>query len=171
MTLGDVLAAVSIIVTTGFAVLWAMILSALLFPKRTTAVASDIESHPWKCVLAGTFFGVPLVLIGLVLFQIPNPLARILGVFVFLVVLLLAAAGSGGLARLVGQRISSHSKLTSPFASISLGSFLIAGSAILPLVGWFLIAPLFTLCALGAGVRGSMSHKKESSQIQVSEVS
>jgi hypothetical protein len=171
MTLGDVLAAVALVVTTGFAVFCAMVLSALLFPSRTTRAAREIEFHPWKCVLMGAFLGLPWALIGLIVFQVPSPVFRVIGGLIVISVLVLAAAGSGGLAKLVAQRVAQSSKLDTTLTSVSVGSFLIVGAALLPVIGWLFLAPVFTLCALGAGFRTAFGGKKQTSAVQVSEAS
>lgn len=171
MTLGDVLAAVALVVTTGFAVFCAMTLSALLFPNRSTRAAREIEFHPWKCILVGAFLGLPWAWIGLVVFQVPSPVFRVIGALIVMSVLIIAAAGSGGLAKLVSQRVASASKLETPLASVSVGSVLVVGASLLPVVGWLILAPLFTLCALGAGFRTAFRSSKQSTQVQVSEAS
>lgn len=149
LTLGDVLAVVSTLFLSAFAATCTMVVSALLFPRRTSRAARDIEAHPWKCALAGAFFGLPLALIGLALFSIQSPALRVCGIFVLLAVMLFAAAGSGGLARLIGERISPQA----PLQSILFGSFLVTGAVLLPFAGWLLLGPLCLLCSLGAGVR------------------
>ncbi|MBS1723922.1 MAG: hypothetical protein JSS66_13325 [Armatimonadetes bacterium] len=153
MLIGDVLAVLSLVVTTGIALLCAMVLSALLFPERTTRAARQIESHPWKCVMSGLVVMVPVLLLCLALFQVPNPLARTAAVIVSLVVVLVAAAGSGGLARLVGQRIKRGHIDDQSLPEVAMGSALVIGTSLLPLAGWFLLAPLMLVCSFGAGVR------------------
>ena len=166
MTLGDVLAAVAIVFSTAFALFCCMVLSALLFPVRTARAATDLVQHPWKCGTTGLFVGLPVVLFGLVLFNVAHPVARIAGLFVVTAALVLVAAGSGGLARLVGARVSQDSNLDSSIVQVSSGAFLVVGSTLLPLVGWLFLGPLFTICALGAGVRSM----KEPSKITITTV-
>ena len=168
LTLGDVLAAIAIFVSTCAATLCAMVLSSLLFPIRTARAAIDIETHPWRCALAGLFAGLPLSLVGLILFQVPNPLVRLLGILVMLLVLMLAAAGSGGLAQLAGKRLAAVSESGGTLASTTLGGVLVIGTASLPLAGWFLLAPMMLLCTLGAGVRACRP-KNSPAQVVVAE--
>jgi hypothetical protein len=160
LTLGDVLAAIAILLTTSLAALSAMVLSSLLFPDRTARAATEIERHPWKCAMAGFFAGLPLVLIGLVLFQVPHPVVRVLGLLVMLLVLMLAAAGSGGLAQLAGKRILTASADRTQLSAITLGGVLVVGVASLPLAGWLILAPMLLLCSLGAGVRAFRPAKR-----------
>lgn len=152
MLLGDVLAVVSFVALTALALLCAMALSALLFPVRTSRAAKEIESHPWKCALVGLFLGAPIVTVGLVLYQVAHPLVRLLGVFVSLVLVLVAAAGSGGFARLVGDRLRARGGLSEAGGIIG-GSVMVIGTSLLPLAGWFLLAPLILVISLGAGFR------------------
>jgi len=153
LTLGDVLASIALLLTTCLAALSAMVLSSLLFPVRTSRAATEIERHPWKCALTGFFAGLPLALIGLVLFQVPQPVVRFVGILVWLLVLMLAAAGSGGLAQLAGKRISDASGDRTRLSAVTLGGVLVVGVAALPLAGWLILAPLLLFCSLGAGVR------------------
>ena len=171
MTLGDVLAAVSLVITTGFAAFCAMLLSALLFPSRASRAAREIEFHPWKCTLVGLFIGVPWALIGIQIFSVPNPVFRVFGLGILLILFFVAAAGSGGHAKLVAGRIARTSKFDSELGSAALGTFLVVGASLLPLVGWFVIAPILSLSAIGSGLVTSFRRKSRTSVVKVSEAS
>lgn len=169
MTLGDVLAAVALVVTTGFAAYCAMVLSALLFSTRTVRAARQLELYPWKCFLMGLFIGVPWALIGIAVFQIPNPLSRVIGALILMSELIIAAAGSGGMARLVAERVRKDSQVDAPLVAISLGSLFVVGAALLPVVGWLFLGPVLVLSSLGAGFRSGIESNGLATQVQGTE--
>ncbi|MBS1715990.1 MAG: hypothetical protein JST30_16810 [Armatimonadetes bacterium] len=153
MLIGNVLAAVATVFTAAIALLCTMVLTSLLFPARSARAAKEVEAHPWKCALTGLVLGGAFFLVGTVLFQIPNPVTRTLGVLVYLVFVLVACAGSGGLARLVASRIDARNSSEAPLWAVAVGAALVVGSSLLPVVGWALLAPLILVVSLGAGLR------------------
>jgi len=159
MLIGNVLAVVATVFTAAIALLCTMVLTSLLFPARSARAATEVEAHPWKCALTGLLLGGAFFLVGTVLFQIPNPVTRFLGVLVYLAFVLVACAGSGGLARLVAARITSRDRSDPPLWAVAVGASLVVGSSLLPLVGWALLAPLILVCSLGAGFRSGRRSK------------
>lgn len=166
LTLGDVLATIATIVFFGLASLCAMPLSIVIFPTKTEAVAKRLEEHPWKSGVWGIFAGTPLIVLGIILFQIPIPLVRAMGLLLFLAIFLIAIAGMGGFALLVGQRLASsrnpvsEANLRPTLSQIFLAATLLVGAAMFPIVGWFLLVPLLFLCSLGAGISTIKSKRK-----------
>nr|MDQ2731347.1 hypothetical protein [Armatimonadota bacterium] len=63
----------------------------------------------------------------------------------------LAAIGSGGLVRLLSDRIEETGSQMSPFATLTRSAILYVTTGFLPLFGWFLVIPAALLASLGSG--------------------
>jgi hypothetical protein len=123
----------------------------LLFQNRTNQAADAIAGGPWKSGLAG--FGVALIGIpfSVVAFQLPG--GRLIGMILILTMLMLAAIGGAGISLLAARRIRALDTSISPFSALSRGAAIVVLPSLLPILGWFLVAPLLFFVGLGAGVR------------------
>ncbi len=152
MTLGDVLAVVAGLLA--FVATWTAILlaTALLFPATTARAQQRVQAKPWRSF----FLGVAVCLIGggtaVALLNLPDPGAKVLGWVLFGLLWGCLLLGAAGIAQLLGARIRAQSPGLSPFAGLVYGSLILGVAQLFPGIGWFFLAPLAWLCALGAGV-------------------
>ena len=149
---GDVVATLAIIMGTAVAMWGAMILSALLFPHKSAVSARRIESEPWKMGFAGLVASFILAVPILILLNLPNPAAKTLGFIALCFVLGISIIGSGGLAKLVSERVRESGGADRPYQGLARGGMLVVASCFFPVFGWFFLAPLAFLVTLGAGV-------------------
>jgi hypothetical protein len=153
MTIGDVLAWVGGIGAL-CASAWALYVAvALLFVQRSNQAADVIATNTWKHGFLGFVTTLIMGPIGILMIQIPNPLGRLVGLVILLTLLALAAVGGAGIALIAAQRIRTLDPGITPFGALSRGAALIVVPCLVPLLGWFLVAPAILFVGLGAGIR------------------
>lgn len=162
VTLGDIFALIAGLVGISLAAWAAMVVSALLFPSRSAASAREFENHPWRAFGIGLVVLIPFAIGGTILAAIPNPLAKVLGILVYLSVLLLGAFGAGGLARLIGQRVQTTGGTSTFYGGYAKGAALVVMICHLPFIGWFLLFPVILICSLGAAARSLLTGRASS---------
>jgi len=149
---GNVVAIVATVVGSALAAWATMILAALIFPNKSAMSARRIESEPWKLFFAGLGTTIVLSVPVLILLNLPWPAAKTLGFVALCCVLALSAVGSGGLAKLVSERLRHAGGADRPYQALSKSAMLIVMVSILPVFGWFFLAPITFCLSLGAGV-------------------
>ncbi len=152
LTIGDVLAATLLVLGTALTTLSAFVLVGLLFPVRAEAAAQRVESRPWATMTSGVLVALPALALATVLGAIPSPVARALSLVVVVLLLVVAVVGASGLAKLAANRAEAANSRLSSLGGLVLGSTLLVLAALIPLVGWFVVAPIGLLTSLGAGV-------------------
>ena len=149
MTIGDVLAAVAILLgigVTGWATLVAIALGA---PAAVLKARRRIEAGAGETALLGILYLlVPLA--GLAVMNVPNPLVKLVGLGIVGASLVVAGVGVAGVASILSNRIAGGSEL-SPYASVVKASAFVAAAVQLPGLGWFFVLPALLLVGLGSG--------------------
>lgn len=141
--MSDVFAILSLL--TLFAVSFPAYLAVLwrLFPRAVQRAGVRLTRTWWRCVSLGLMLTAILALPLGVLLVIPNGTAQLLGWVSLVAVLAVAGVGGAGLAiRLGGE---------SP-AAFWRGAITLELAMALPVLGWFLVAPVCLLASLGATV-------------------
>ncbi len=153
VTIGDVFGIFSLIV--GICVSgWAMILGvALIFPHRTESAELAVATRPWVCLAIGFSLAATVGLFAVALAAQPAPMLKIAGTTLYLLLLATASIGAAGIAQIAARRARSVDPSLNAYGALSRSSGLIVLSGLVPLLGWFLIAPLLLLFSLGAGTR------------------
>ncbi len=124
---------------------------ALLLPLNTGKAEKALDQSPVRCFLSG--LGMLIVLIfALVCLNIPVPLIKLVGFVLTLGLVALGVLGGAGLAQLMGRRIGEMSGARTSFGCLVRGSLVYSIGVLFPYAGWFLLAPLSMICALGAGL-------------------
>jgi hypothetical protein len=162
VTIGDVFSIVATL--AGLALtLWSfIIMCALLFPAKVEAARSAVSLRPGSTFalgMAALTYGV----FCLVFTNIPNPGAKLIGLVGLASYFGLVAVGAAGIAKLGSERIMSLStETTSHFRAFAQSSAYIVIAGMLPVLGWFLFAPLFMVVAGGAGLKAVMQRASAS---------
>ncbi len=152
--LGDVFAIV-VTLTGIFLSVWAMIVGlGLLFDSKVTEAAERIEANPLRQILLGALIAVVPGVLTFAMAVSAFPMLKLLGLIGLLSILLVGVFGAGGIAKVIGKRISSYSPETNSFSAYSKGAALMVGSCFVPILGWLFVAPLFLFASLGAGWSG-----------------
>lgn len=154
LVLGDVVAFVAILLGFAAAAWGGMLLSALVFPGPAYRSAQWLSHRPWASFWSGLAFGIPAVLIGVVLLSLPDPTVKLLGFVWLMGVVFMGMVGSGGLAIVAGDKVMEAGGAPNRFAALAKGGGLAVASCLMPVFGWFFLAPVMLVATLGACVLG-----------------
>jgi hypothetical protein len=95
--------------------------------------------------------------IGFVVVQLPNPLLKLVGMLIMSGYLGCVMVGASGVAKLAAQRIQDlTNQQESQFASYGKASWYLVVAGLLPVLGWFLFAPLMMVVGGGAGLKAAL---------------
>ncbi len=152
VTIGDVFSVVSLIFAICIST-WALLLgSALLFRQRTDIAQQTIENRPWKSFFVGFALLLVVGTLGMGMVANPNPAVKLLGTFIVLGLLSIAAIGAAGLSQLIGARMQPMDPSLSAYRAIGRGAMIVVVAGLLPLVGWWVFTPIVLSVSLGAGL-------------------
>jgi hypothetical protein len=152
MYMGDVFAIFGGMLAIGIALPGLLLAWSLLFPGTVEQAQARLERTPWRCFwigLIGLLAG-GLALVGL--FSIPAGPAKFVGWVGLFTLLALASLGAAGLAALMGERLRSLGLTASAPGALLRGAVALELAAAFPLVGWFVVIPIATICTLGAAL-------------------
>lgn len=125
-----------------------LVLGQVLFPGTILQTRHTLERMPIRAFFVGLvnflFFG--LLTLALVSGRVPG--VPLIGILIGLVLLSGIAAGLAAAARLVGERLQPTT--THPVSAVLLGTLVLEGAALVPLVGWLVVPILAGLCGFGA---------------------
>lgn len=161
VTMGDVLAVLGLLFGVCISG-WAMIVGAgLIFMGRAGYARQKIESHPFRSVFRGLILTIIGGVGGVVMIATPNPLIKLVGWMLVMLLIGFSVIGATGLAFIVGERIKASDPEASEFKAFSRGAAIIVVSCLLPLFGWFVFAPLVMVLGVGAGTGAVLNRKRE----------
>lgn len=153
MTIGDVLAAVAVIIGLSLSA-WALLVGlALLFTGFAARAQEHLENTPGAAFGTGLALVATVGLAALALLKAPNGLLKLIGWLLLLVLLLFSALGAGGLALLLNHRIRGLEPELSEFKALCRGVALLVLAGFMPGLGWFVVTPLVVITSLGASIR------------------
>jgi hypothetical protein len=151
MSLAYVQAVVAIFVAMMVSLTGLLTATAVLLPVHTRKAEGALERSPKRCLVGG----ISLLLIfavGMGLLGNPFPILKLIGFLLISGLASLLTLGGAGMAQLMGRRISEMSGAKTTFGALVRGSIAYSVGVFFPYIGWFVLAPLSILCALGAGV-------------------
>jgi hypothetical protein len=152
MYMGDVFAIFGGLLAIGIALPGLLLAWSLILPATVERARGRLEGAPWRCFwigLAGLLVsGLPLV----VLFNVPAGPLQLIGWIGLFALLALASIGAAGLAALMGQRLRSVGLHASAPGALLRGAIALELAAVFPLIGWFVVIPIATICVLGAAL-------------------
>ena len=151
-TIGD---SFSIVATLGgvAVTVWSFkIACALLFPDRVETARVAVSTKTGSSFGMG-FLALLYGVFSFIVLSIPNPGVKLIGMLMLAGYFALVAIGASGIAKLAAERLrdlkGGQSNLFDSYAKASLYLVL---AAMLPVLGWFIFAPLMILFAGGAGL-------------------
>lgn len=156
-TLGDVLLIFGGSLAVSFA-LWAfVVITTLAFPVQSARMARKVESSLWKMVGAGLLISLPVLTVATILAALPNPLTKFIGFVIYMAYLGVVAVGAGGIVRPIAERIRETSPDVSVYGATTRSGMLFVAALNVPLVGWFVLAPLAIAASAGCFAVGFFS--------------
>ena len=160
ITIGDSLAVVATLAAFGLGT-WALVVFlSLVLPTRTKGCEKVIAESPGKAVAVGFVTIFTVGFLGVVLATSPEPLLKLLGTLVYLWVLTQAAIGATGLAQVAAQRVRETDPQCTSYKSMVRGTAFIVLASFLPLLGWFVFAPIALAASVGSGVIAMLTRKR-----------
>lgn len=151
-TVGDVLMVFGGVAGFAFGA-WCLVLAAnLLFPAVARRASDLVEHRASSQFMRGVLVGTPALFVSVALVGNPMPLMKVVGLLGVVAVLVVATVGFAGLARLTGRRVSGSGGSTSDYVGMTRGTALLVGACVIPLIGWFVVAPVCLLFNFGAGL-------------------
>jgi hypothetical protein len=150
MNMGDVFAFFGAMLAIGIALPGLLLAWALLCPMTVERARMRLERTPWRCFwlgLAGLLVCAPPLMI---LLNVPAGSVKFVGWAGIFILFAFASIGATGLAALMGDRLRGVGLAISVPGALLRGAVALELAAIFPLIGWFIVIPLTTICALGA---------------------
>ena len=164
VTIGDVFTVVAAILAICVSAWAFMLTTALLFRRRTQIAQGAIESRPWKAFGIGSLILLTIGVASLRMIGDPIPGVKLIGTLLMLGLLSVAAVGGGGLAQLIGERMRPMDPALSAYGAIGRGAAIIVVAGLLPLIGWWVFAPVVLAISLGSGVT-ALSARERAAEI------
>ena len=123
-----------------------------LFPRVVERARQQYEKHAVKITLLGLVIMIPAIAIGIGFGKAPNPVAKMIGVALVAVPVLLGLIGSTGLCQRVGCGLPSALDEQQPWRRVLRGGIVVALTFLLPVIGWFIVLPWTIVSGCGAAV-------------------
>jgi hypothetical protein len=162
-TIGD---SFSIIATLGGIAVtsWSFnVACGLLFPDKVESARNAVSTRS-SAVIGKGFLALLFGVLSFIVISLPNPLTKLLGTLMLASYFGLVAVGISGIAKLAAERMQSlKDGQSNLFDSFAKASMYIVLAAMLPILGWFLFAPMLILFGGGAGLIAILKpvHSKE----------
>jgi hypothetical protein len=125
--------------------------AASLFPRSVESCRARY-ARPVSATLLGLVLVAPLLALGAAGAKAPQPLVSGAAKALLFALALPALVGSAGLALRIGGGLSSPGDAAQPWRRVLRGGIVLAGTFLLPFVGWFLVIPLTLVSGFGAAV-------------------
>ncbi len=155
MNLADVFTVVLVILglLTLFVCLWLAV--AGLFPRLVDGWAARLGAAPFRCFFTGLAAVVPLIAISIVIGRVaPNAAGKLLSGAIIVVTILLALAGTAGLALRIGRGLAGARDEQEPWLRVRRGGIVLALTYLtIVLLPVTLLAGLGALILAGRGSR------------------
>jgi hypothetical protein len=84
--------------------------------------------------------------------KLHNPVMRLLGVAIALLLGSAMTVGASGLAQMMGRRIAGMSDGATEWGGLVRGSLAFSLACLVPIIGWMLFLPIVTILSMGAGI-------------------
>ncbi|MEQ1821324.1 MAG: hypothetical protein ABL949_02320 [Fimbriimonadaceae bacterium] len=158
-TIGDSFAIVALLVGFGLTT-WAMMLgTAILFAQRAQTARALTERHPWRSFAIGVGLILTVGLFSIVAMQIPNPVAKLIGTIGLFGLISVSMFGMSGLCMIIAGRIRAMEPNTSVYASLTKAATVVVIASIMPVFGWFFVAPLLLIISMGVGAQAMVARE------------
>lgn len=141
--------------------------TSVLFPVIVERSGSRFQLSPLRSLFMGLLVGGGGALVSLLLLSAEgNPLYFGLGGLLLIFVMVLIVFGCSGVSLNIARRLLDANPT---FAHTFLISLALIAIALLPVVGWYLFAPLILVISSGAGLLGVFSREASSEDSMTSE--
>lgn len=123
--------------------------ASALFPRVVEACRVRY-SRPLTALLLGVVLAAPCLALGAAGAHAPHPAVSAAGKGLLFLLALPALVGSAGLALRIGAGLPSPADVAQPWRPVLRGGLVLAGTFLLPFVGWFVVLPFSLVSGFGA---------------------
>jgi hypothetical protein len=109
-------------------------------------------SRPIRTTLIGLLVSTPIILGGIFLMNLPNPVTKVAGGLVISSPILLGLIGSAGFCQRIGAGLATPIDETQPWRRVLRGGLVLAPAYLLPFIGWFGLTAWTLISGCGAAV-------------------
>lgn len=143
--IGFLLATITIAATT----VALLVLLPFLIPRHVAQAGHTMQTMPGRSFIIGLVNALFFLVIAAVLAQGGDG-GGLLALLLVLALLALAAVGLAGLVMVLHQRIYPRAENAAGMQLLVKTAVLLVAAALLPILGWFVLAPILLLVGLGA---------------------
>jgi hypothetical protein len=137
----------------GLCLIAGMVMLAALLPGISQRSQAALLRSPWRAFFIGLANYLFLGAIVLVLVNAGNDLLGLLGLIGLLFLAAVTFLGLPSLARLTGERLAHlRQQEMSPWQHLVWGTVVLELAALLPVLGWVVLAPIIMMLSFGAAV-------------------
>ncbi len=134
---------------------------AALLPQVNERSSAAAQRSPWRAFFIGVANYLFLGGIALVLLDTGEGLFTLISLILLSFLTIVTVIGLSGLATLLGKRLAKlRNAEMSPFKQIVWATLTLELASLLPLVGWFLFAPIALMLSFGAAVLAWRNRKQ-----------
>ncbi len=151
MIMADVLKIVLLILGTLLVFISYWVGAQALFPGLVER-SRTAYSRPVRTTAIGLLVAVPIILGGIFLMKIPNPVMQVVGGLVISSPVLLGLIGSAGFCQRIGAGLATPIDETQPWRRVLRGGLVLAPAYLLPFIGWFGLTAWTLISGCGAAV-------------------
>ncbi len=149
--MGEMMALFAVITVSAATTAALLVLLPFLIPRRVTQVGQIMQAMPGRSFIIGLVNALFFLVIAAVLAQGGDG-GGLLALLLVLALLALAAVGLAGLVMVLRQRIYPQAENVTGMQLLIKTAVLLVAAALLPFLGWFVLAPILLLIGLGAAI-------------------
>ncbi len=158
-TIGDVLTVLGTLISIGFCSWAALLLTAHLWPRATQRASEQVVQQTGRRLVSGLVVGVVGILLSVLLFNAPSPLFKLLGAGLLAFQFGVGLFGGAAVVRYLAEQMVPQGDGQGTVRSLSSGSIFLTATAMFPILGWLIFAPLLHAFCLGLGMK-ALSRKR-----------
>lgn len=149
--MGDIFGLILLIVSSAASTIAMLTLLIFLIPKRVQRTRHVIQNSPGRSFIIGFVNTIFFLLIATIFAQGGDG-GGLLALIIVLALLSFSAVGLASLTLLLRDRIYPEAIKSSGLKSTLKSALLVVLAGMLPLLGWFVLAPIVLIAALGASI-------------------
>jgi hypothetical protein len=134
-----------------------MLGAAILFAQKAQIARTITERHPWRSFAIGVGLLLTVGLFSIVAMQVANPVAKLIGMMGLFGLISVSMFGMSGLCMIIAGRIRAMEPNTSVYASLTKAATVVVIASIMPVFGWFFVAPLLLIISMGVGAQAMVA--------------
>ena len=152
MTIGDILAIVSLVVLIVASWIATIVFATYLAPSVVSRARQRLEASPKRCVSSGAFVAMISAIVGIALASKLSGPWLLLPILIVGSLLIASSIGSAAVVQIITTRFewSGHADSSNGLIRTVRGATVYCLAGLFPVAGWVIITPLALLATIGA---------------------